>query len=56
MPRQPKDPSLRARRNTATIRAVLKPQANPTLPELPKGTRWHQQVQDWWSRRHLRKQ
>lgn len=50
MPRQPKDPSLRARRNTTTTRAVLKPQVNPTVPELPKGTRWHQQVQDWWKR------
>ena len=49
MPRQPKDPSLRARRNATITRAVLKAQANPTIPELPKG-RWHQQVQDWWTR------
>ncbi|MCV7306626.1 phage terminase small subunit [Mycobacteroides immunogenum] len=50
MPRTSKDPSLRARRNTTTTRAVLKAQANPTIPDLPKGTRWHQQVQDWWKR------
>lgn len=49
MPRTPKDPSLRARRNTTTTRAVLKARTNPTIPELPKG-RWHQQVQDWWTR------
>ncbi len=50
MPRNPKDPSLLARRNKTTTRAVLTPQEDPTIPDLPKGTRWHAQVQDWWKR------
>ncbi len=46
----PKDPSLRARRNKTATRATLKPQDNPDIPELPKGTRWYPQVRDWWQR------
>nr|WP_052741236.1 hypothetical protein [Mycobacterium sp. UM_NZ2] len=50
MPPTPKNPTLRARRNKTATRAVLKPRSNPKIPALPKGTRWHQQVQDWWKR------
>jgi len=50
MPRNPKDPSLLARRNRQSTRAVLTPQTNAKIPPLPKGTRWHQQVRDWWKR------
>jgi hypothetical protein len=50
MPAQPKDPSVRARRNKTTTRAVLKPQINPKVPPLPTGVRWHPQVQAWWKR------
>ena len=50
MPPKPKDPSLVARRNKTSTRAVLTPQSNPKVPALPKGTRWHQQVRDWWKR------
>jgi hypothetical protein len=37
MPAHAKDPSVRARRNKTTTRAVLKPQTNPKVPPLPKG-------------------
>ena len=50
MPPKPKDPSLVARRNKTSTRAVLTPQSNPKVPPLPKGIRWHQQVRDWWKR------
>lgn len=50
MPAHAKDPSVRARRNKTTTRAVLKPQTNPKVPPLPKGTRWYPQVRDWWQR------
>ncbi|WP_458317122.1 phage terminase small subunit [Mycolicibacterium brisbanense] len=50
MPPRPKEPSLVARRNKTSTRAVLKPRANPKIPALPKGIRWHQQVRDWWKR------
>lgn len=50
MPPKPKDPSLVARRNRTSTRAVLTPQSNPKVPALPKGIRWHQQVRDWWKR------
>jgi hypothetical protein len=50
MPAHAKDPSVRARRNKTTTRAVLKPQTNPKVPPLPKGIRWYPQVRDWWKR------
>ena len=50
MPPTPKEPSLVARRNKTSTRAVLKPRSNPKIPVLPKGTRWHPQVRDWWKR------
>lgn len=50
MPAQAKHPSVRARRNKTSTRAVLKPQTNPKIPPLPKGPRWYQQVRDWWTR------
>ncbi|MCV7277080.1 phage terminase small subunit [Mycolicibacter arupensis] len=50
MPPPPKNPTLLARRNKTTTRAVLTSPTNPKIPALPKGTRWHQQVRDWWKR------
>ncbi len=50
MPPQPKDPSLRARRNKTATRAVLSPRENPEIPPLPEGEAWHPQVVDWWRR------
>jgi hypothetical protein len=50
MPPQPKHPSVRARRNKTSTRAVLKRVENPQIPPLPKGPRWYAQVQDWWTR------
>ncbi len=50
MPPPPKDPSLRARRNTTTTRAKLTERKNPKIPPLPAGRRWHKQVSDWWKR------
>lgn len=50
MPPNAKDPTLRARRNKTTTRAVLTQRKNPKIPPLPTGTRWNQQVRDWWKR------
>lgn len=50
MPAHSKDPSVRARRNKTTTRAVLKPLENPEIPPLPRGPRWYAQVRDWWDR------
>ncbi|GAB4677594.1 hypothetical protein MOKP105_04590 [Mycobacterium avium subsp. hominissuis] len=50
MPPHPKDPSVRARRNKTSTRAVLKPVKNPTIPALPDGPDWYPQVQAWWRR------
>jgi len=50
MPAHSKDPSVRARRNKTTTRAVLKPLENPEIPPLPRGPRWYAQVRDWWER------
>lgn len=51
MPAQAKDPSVRARRNKTTTRAVLQPAPkNPKIPPLPSGLRWYPQVRDWWKR------
>lgn len=48
MPPLPKDPSLRARRNKTTTRAVLIDRKNPKVPALPTGTRWHAEVRAFW--------
>lgn len=50
MPAHAKDPAVRQRRNKTSTRAVLKAQANPKVPPLPKGPRWYPQVRDWWKR------
>ena len=50
MPASPKDPSVRARRNKTTTRAVLKAQTNPSIPPLPDHIEWYQIVEDWWTR------
>jgi len=50
MPRHPKDPSLLARRNKTSTRAVLKPVESPDIPDLPPGPDWYPQVRGWWRR------
>lgn len=50
MPAHSKDPSVRARRNKTSTRAVLKPVTNPTIPALPAGPDWYPQVEAWWRR------
>lgn len=50
MPAHSKDPSVRQRRNKTTTRATLRANADPTIPELPAGTRWYPQVREWWER------
>jgi hypothetical protein len=47
---QPKDPAVLRRRNKTATRAVLKPNENPEIPDLPKGLRWRVQVKEWWTR------
>lgn len=49
----PKDPSVVARRNKSSTRAVLKAPVRPRvppLPTMPRGHKWHAQVQAWWKR------
>lgn len=43
----PKDPSVRARRNTTSTKATLRADAAIIAPELPPGE-WHEQVLVWW--------
>lgn len=52
MPAQAKHPSVRARRNKTTTRAVLKPAPkNPKIPPLPPHIKnWYAPVRDWWKR------
>lgn len=50
MPPPPKEPSLRARRNKTTTRAVLTARKGAKVPPLPKGTRWYPEVRAWWTR------
>lgn len=51
MPAHSKDPSVRARRNKTTTRAVLKPAPkNPRIPALPTHIKWYPVVRDWWKR------
>lgn len=47
MPAQPKDPSLRARRNKTSTKATLKADAAIVAPELPEWD-WHPMVLAWW--------
>lgn len=46
----PKDASVRARRNTTSTKAKLKVPVRPKVPPLPAGTEWHARVTDWWQR------
>lgn len=56
MPRLPKRPELRARRNKASTAATLstapKPAVKARLPDLPKvnasGEEWHERSAAWW--------
>ena len=47
MPAQPKDPSIRVRRNKASTKATLKSDASIIAPELPTYD-WHPMVLAWW--------
>lgn len=47
MPAQPKDPSIRVRRNKASTKATLKSDASIIAPELPAYD-WHPMVLAWW--------
>lgn len=44
----PKDPSLRARRNKTTTRAVLPSERNGDIPPLPEHIEWFEVVEQWW--------
>ena len=44
---EPKEPSLRARRNKASTRATIKADAAIVAPELPSSD-WHPMVLAWW--------
>ena len=47
MPAQPKDPSIRVRRNKVSTKATLKSDAAIIAPELPERD-WHPMVLAWW--------
>lgn len=49
MPPTPKDPSVRARRNKSTTRAVLSPDHDIEAPPLPEGIDWHELTKRWWA-------
>ncbi|OBJ86979.1 hypothetical protein [Mycobacterium sp. 1245852.3] len=49
MPAKLKDPSIRARRNKASTRAILNPDHDIAAPPLPDGIEWHQLTRKWWS-------
>jgi len=44
----PKDPSVRARRNKTSTAATLKADPRATVPDLPKRGGWHEQTVEWW--------
>ena len=49
MPARKKDPSVRARRNTASTAAVLPADAKAAaVPDLPGGVRWHANTRAFW--------
>lgn len=50
MPAHLKDPSVRARRNKATTRAVLTAPKRPKIPDLPAHVEWYPIVCGWWTR------
>lgn len=54
MPRRPK-PLSTCSAEHGNYSCSTQTAGQPDPPRVPKGTRWHQQVQDWWRRRHLRK-
>lgn len=45
----PKDPSVRARRNKSSTRAVLSADHDIEAPPLPDGFVWHSMTQQWWT-------
>lgn len=45
----PKDPSVRARRNKSTTRAVLSADHKVVAPKLPTGIDWHRLTKRWWT-------
>lgn len=49
MPAQKKDPSTRARRNTAPTAAKLQVVLAAEVPPMPSGVEWHPQAEAWWS-------
>lgn len=53
VPARKKDPSVRARANTASTATTL-PRSNgrarvPALPRLPAGDTWHPAAREWWA-------
>lgn len=44
----PKDPSVRARRNKSSTRAVLSADHDIETPPLPEGFAWHSLTTQWW--------
>jgi hypothetical protein len=53
MPPQPKDKSIRQRRNVSPSRANLPPEQQPrkrapSLPKLGDGQAWHKMTRAWW--------
>lgn len=44
----PRDPSVRARRNKSSTRAVLSADHDIEAPPLPDGFAWHSLTQQWW--------
>lgn len=44
----PKDPSVRARRNKSSTRAVLASDPDIEAPPLPEGIGWHSLTVRWW--------
>lgn len=49
MPPTPKDPSVRARRNKSSTRAVLSVEHDVKRPPLPRNVVWHPMVKRWWA-------
>lgn len=48
MPRAPKDPSVRARRNVTSTKAVLRPDTSVSAPVLP-AREWSVMTTAWWA-------
>jgi hypothetical protein len=49
MPTNPKDPSVRQRRNKTSTNATLKADPDIEVPGLPKRGGWHEQTVAWWA-------